>query len=243
MKSVDCACVIHGDYYDWVYVERLYNMLQANCSYEVRLHVFTEAERSVPDHMVKHALTPWPGISGPKQAWWYKMQLFDSRHFSGQLLYLDLDTVIVGNIDWLWALNSNCFHAIHDFKHLWKPTWTGINSSLMLWDTEQYHWIWETFSSNDLAATVKAFRGDQDFLSRVLLQHQSYCYFDRNRVKSWRWQAHNGGLDMKTRLYRKLNSGTMIDKDTSFLIFHGRPKPQDIADPTVQQHWQIRRIA
>jgi len=61
---IDCACVIHGSGYDWSYVERLYNMLCRNLHAEVRLHVYTEHDRSVPPHMVKHILTDW-GIAGP----------------------------------------------------------------------------------------------------------------------------------------------------------------------------------
>ena len=61
------ACVIHGDMYDWRYVENLYNMLQANTQHEVKFHVFTEPSRPVPAPMIKHDLINWPGISGPKK--------------------------------------------------------------------------------------------------------------------------------------------------------------------------------
>ena len=84
---IDCACVIHGSGYDWQYVERLYNMLCRNLLKEVRLHVYTEHDRSVPPHMVKHILEDW-GISGPKRSWWYKMQLFNPTHFAGNMLQL-----------------------------------------------------------------------------------------------------------------------------------------------------------
>ena len=97
---IDCACVIHGSGYDWPYVERLYNMLCRNLSAEVRLHVYTEHDRSVPPHMVKHILDDW-GISGPKRSWWYKMQLFNPAHFAGNLLYFDLDVVIANQLNWI----------------------------------------------------------------------------------------------------------------------------------------------
>lgn len=242
-KTVDCACVIHGDYYDWQYVERLYHMLTAQSDYQINLHVYTEAERSVPDHMIKHALTPWPGIAGPRRSWWYKMQLFDSAHFAGQLFYLDLDTVIVNNIDWLWQLDPSRFYAIRDFRHLWRPTWTGINSSLILWDTVQWHWIWDTVSEYGVDRLAKQYPGDQDFLSSVLVKDPDFEYFAENAAVSWRWQAHDGGFDMRARRFHDPGTGTRFEKSTSFLIFHGRPKPHDIADPVVQQHWQMKRIA
>jgi hypothetical protein len=236
MKSVDCACVIHGDYYDWQYVERLYNMLSARCDRTVNLHVYTEAERQIPDYMIKHELMPWPGITGPRRSWWYKMQLFNSEHFSGQLFYLDLDTVIVNNIDWIWDLPADQFHAIRDFRNLQRPTWTGINSSLMLWNTQQFHWIWDTFLSYGPEHVIKTFRGDQDFLSELLVKHACFNYLDRSRIHSWRWQVHRGGIDFTTG--RTKNLPTRIDPTTSFLIFHGNPKPHQISDPVIRQLWR-----
>jgi hypothetical protein len=50
----DCACVIHGTGYDWQYVEKLYNMLSTTFAQGIRFHVYTEAHRPVPSHMIKH---------------------------------------------------------------------------------------------------------------------------------------------------------------------------------------------
>jgi len=54
--------------------------------------------------MIKHVLTEWPGVAGPKRSWWYKMQLFNNEHHQGDLLYFDLDTVIVRDISWIARL-------------------------------------------------------------------------------------------------------------------------------------------
>ena len=59
-QVTDCACVIHSSGYDWIYVERLHNMLNRWMPGGARLHVFTEHDRSVPPHMVKHVLEDWP---------------------------------------------------------------------------------------------------------------------------------------------------------------------------------------
>jgi hypothetical protein len=232
-----CACVIHGTAYDWIYVERLYNMLKANCSSEIILHVFTEPSRSVPAPFVKHNLTEWPGISGPKKSWWYKMQMFDPRHNLGRILYLDLDTVITKNIDCVWDLNEQYFWAIRDFKHLWRPTWNGINSSVMIWDTQEFSWIWDNFNSKNINATVKLFHGDQDYLNSVL-SDKTRRFIDPEIIKSWRWQCKDGGLDMKSRIYRHPNAGTILDTNTAIMIFHGRPKPHEIHDSVVNKYWK-----
>jgi len=237
-KAKNYACVIHGTAYDWIYVERLYNMLKANSTHDIRLHVFTEPGRPVPPPFVKHELTEWPGIAGPRKSWWYKMQMFDPAHNLGRVLYFDLDTVITKNIDWMWQLDQQYFWAIKDFKYLWRTTWNGINSSVMIWDTQKFAWIWDGFGSKNINATVKLFHGDQDYLNTVL-DDKNRKFIDPEIIKSWRWQCKDGGLDMKSRVYRSPNAGTIVDHKTAIMIFHGKPKPHEIQDNIIDSFWNI----
>ena len=234
--TVDCACVIHGDKYDWCYVERLYNMVKRHSTRPVRFHVFTEPDRSVPDHMIKHVLHDWPGIAGPKKSWWYKMQMFEPGRILGRLLYFDLDTVIVDNIDWMQGLDARFFWSIRDFRHLWRPSWKGMNSSVMLWDTSRFAWIWREFQQNDVKTQARLFHGDQDFLNSVLTE-RDLKFMDESLIKSWRWQIKDGGMDMKTRIYRRPDAGSVLLPGVKILIFHGSPKPHDVHDPVIDQNW------
>lgn len=235
MNTVDCACLIHGNKYQWSYVDTLYNMVSTNVNMNVRFHVFTEASRGVPAPYIKHELVDWPGISGPRQSWWYKLQLFNTKNFQGQLLYLDLDTVIFGNIDWIWGVSPDNFWTIKDFKHMWRP-WNGINSSIMLWNTEKFSYVWDHFLTQDLSDLVRKYPGDQDYLSAVL-NTKDIKFFDENLVKSWRWQLLDGGLDFKTRRYRRPGAGTLLDPNTRIAVFHGNPKPHEVTDPVIQKYW------
>lgn len=237
-SAKDYACVIHGTAYDWCYVERLYNMLKANSEYQVNLHVFTEPGRPVPSNMIKHELAEWPGISGPKKSWWYKMQMFNPAHIKARILYLDLDIVITRNIDWMWELNDHYLWALKDFKYLWRPTWSGINSSAMIWDTTRFDWIWQDFCARNINATVRQFHGDQDYLN-IVLSDKNRRFIDPETIKSWRWQCKDGGMDMKTRQYRSPNAGTVVEPKTALMIFHGKPKPHEIADPIIEQYWNV----
>lgn len=232
----DVACVIHGSVYDWCYVERLYNMVVRHSTEPVRFHVFTEHDRSVPLHMIKHALTDWPGVIGAKKSWWYKMQMFDARHLQGRVLYLDLDTVIVRNIDWIWQHEAKYFWTVRDFRHLWRPQWQGINSSLMFWDTLRFDWIWKQFTENNIATVIKQYHGDQDYLNAVI-SRRDLRFFDIQNIKSWRWQIKDGGLDMKSREYRQPGVGSVLDPESSILVFHGKPKPHEITDQLILKNW------
>jgi len=105
-NGIHCACVIHGEYYPWEYVEKLYASLQRNFSYPIHMHVWTEAARDVPKHFIKHELRDL-GVKGPKKSWWYKMQLFNAKAHKGRLFYFDLDVVITSNLDWMLHLSED----------------------------------------------------------------------------------------------------------------------------------------
>lgn len=236
LGMIDCACVIHGSVYDWHYVERLYSMLTRHITPGIRLHVYTEPERPVPEPFIKHCLTDWQ-VSGPKKSWWYKMQLFNSQHHAGPLLYFDLDTVIIDSIDWIWQLNPQQLWAVRDFKYLWRPTSYSVNSSVMWWDTTKFHFVYEDFVKIDLNTILKKYRGDQDYITDcVLPEHRRF--FENDRVASWRWQALDGGYDFPNRVYRRPGSGTVLGGRNSVLIFHGQPKPDKLQDPVIVQHWK-----
>jgi hypothetical protein len=233
---VDCACVIHGTAYDWTYVERLYNMLNRHITQGIRLHVYTEAERPVPAPMIKHVLPTW-GIHGPKQSWWYKMKLFDSTEYSGPLLYFDLDVVIVNNIDWICDLPLSWFWAVRDFKYLWRHTHQGINSSIMWWDTRKFDYVWQEFQGQNLQKVIEQHRGDQDYINKTI-SPQDIRHLDSDRVRSWRWQCLEGGQNFKRRVHEKIDVSTVIPQNTDIMIFHGSPKPSELQDPVILQHWK-----
>ena len=235
-KTVDCACVIHSSGYDWIYVERLYNMLCRSLSAQVRMHVYTEHDRSVPPHMIKHCLEEWPGIAGPKKSWWYKMQLFNPEHHSGNLLYFDLDCVIVRDVTWITNLPSEKFWTIKDFRYLQNIKTAGINSSVMWWNVGRFGYVWEKFKTLNLTATVKQYHGDQDYLN-VAIDYNDRRYFDPKLIESYRWQARDGGYDFAQRRAKQPGSGTVITGDTTVLVFHGHPKPHEVTDPLIQQLW------
>lgn len=235
-EYIDCACLIHGTAYDWQYVDNLYNMLCRNLTPQPRLHVYTEAQRPVPAPYVKHELLDW-GIAGPKRSWWYKMQMFNHKYHSGPLLYFDLDIVITGNIDWIWQLPLKKFYAIRDFKSLWKPHTTEINSSVMWWNTADFDFVWQHFKNLDLTQTMRRYPGDQDYLSSVI-DRARLRYFDSAHIKSWRWQCLDGGYDFKNRTWNSPGTGTAIDAMTKILVFHGQPKPGQVEDPIIKQHWK-----
>jgi len=233
---IDCACVIHGNGYDWQYVERLYNMLCRVFPAGIRMHVYTEHDRSVPPHMIKHILSDL-GVSGPKRSWWYKIQLFNPEHFAGNMLYLDLDVVIARELDFVRSLPTDYFWAIRDFKYLQKGNPNTINSSMMWFNVERFGWVWKQFNAVDFKTTIKSYPGDQDYISAVIDINQRR-FFDTKFFESYRWQCLDGGFDFFKRKHLRSGSGVKIAADTALVVFHGKPKPHEVQDPAITQLWK-----
>lgn len=236
-EYIDCACVIHDVLYSWEYVERLYYGLQRNLTPKVRMHVYTEADRPVPDTMIKHSLIDWPHARGPKKSWWYKVQLFNTQFHNGPLLYFDLDTIVVRNIDWIWQLPLERFWAVRDFKHLYRRTHNKINSSVMWFDTSIWANIYRDFDPKKLPTIRSQWHGDQDYIDTKIPDTRRH-YFDRQLVRSWRWELVDGGWDFARKKHRAPGTGTVIDDKVGIIVFHGDPKPHEITDPVVLQYWR-----
>lgn len=234
---LDVACVIHGDYYDFSYVEKLCAMVSRHLHVDLQFHVLTEHTRSVPDHIKKHDLIEWPDIHGRRAAWWYKLQLFREDLGLGQVLYFDLDTIIVNDLSWVLDLDPRFFWSIRDFKYLWRADHHTMNSSLMYFDSQRYSRIWTEFLRHDIVQLRKIYRGDQDYLSRAIKPADLH-FVDPARVQSWRWQIYDGGIDVKTRRPKNPGQGAMVPPSTSVIVCHGLPKPHEICDPIVDLYWK-----
>jgi hypothetical protein len=160
---IDCACVIHGDAYSWKYVENLYSMLSRHLRPGIRLHVYTERDRPVPEPFIKHCLDDW-NISGPKKSWWYKLELFNSAHHQGPLLYFDLDVLICKDITEV----VNNFQSLNKFLMVKEPYQDIVNSSIMYWSGD-YSYLYNNYVNNkDLLCEEykKVPRyGDQSYIS------------------------------------------------------------------------------
>jgi hypothetical protein len=235
-QIVDCACVIHGHGYEWQYVENLYNMLVKQIPQGIRLHVYTEHHRSVPPYMIKHCLDEWPGIGGPKRSWWYKMQLFNREHFSGTLLYLDLDVVVVRDLGWITTCQQEYFWALRDFRYLQRKNISNINSSVMYFNVDRFGWIWDDFAKLNINDIVKRHAGDQDYLGHVLNVNQRRMFEDQY-FESYRWQVLDGGYDFQRRTHRQPGAGAIIAPDTAVVVFHGQPKPHQLPPGELRSIW------
>jgi hypothetical protein len=108
----------------------------------------------------------------------------------------------------------------------------------MYWDTVKYAHIWHNFKQRDLTSVLGLYPGDQDYLTEMIDQ-RDLKFLPETAIKSYRWQIHDGGMDFKTRSYKRPNAGAVLDPYTKIVIFHGSPKPHEIHDPVIERHWAM----
>jgi hypothetical protein len=211
-------------------------MLTKQMPQGIRFHVYTEHHRSVPPHMIKHILEEWPGISGPKKSWWYKMQLFNPEHHKGNLLYFDLDVVIARDLSWIPALHTDYFWGIRDFRYLQNTSTQVINSSAMWFNVSKFSYVWDKFVNDGIQTVASRFQGDQDYITKAVDLNKKR-HFEDKYFESYRWQCLDGGYDFKYRKHKTPGTGVQIAPDTAVIVFHGKPKPHDISDPEIVKLW------
>lgn len=130
------------------------------------------------------------------------MDLF--RKF-GPLLYLDLDTTIIGDI-------SPLIEVAEKYRFITAENWNNpghVNSTLMTWRDEMSH-LSETFDA-DPNKYISQYAGDQDFID----DHENPVLIDEllpNFLQSY-----------KIHIRKK-----SLHPDCRIIAFHGTPKPWDI---------------
>ena len=153
---------------------------------------------------------------------WAKLEMFRPGLFDGPVLYIDLETVICGNID---RIVQQC--QGHEFV-MWIESDKNIHSSaLMYWETDAST-IWNTYRSQPAEYWKQLYSspplyGDQAVISEHM-PHQTFldlCPTEWFHIASKR--DHELSLDqVKMLMFRKV-----------------RQKPSTMLDhPLVKQHWK-----
>lgn len=143
----------------------------------------------------------WPG-------WWSKLELFRPGLFAGRILYLDLDTVITGDLSEI-AAYVGPFAMLSDFLRPERPA-----SGVMAWqaDCEPARRVWDAFiQAPDYAMQTSG--GDQAFIRSVLGDDVDRLQdLVPGQIASYKVHVRDTG---------RVPSGTRL------VCFHGKPRPWD----------------
>lgn len=227
------VCLKWGSKYPVQYVNVLHNMVRRHSGQDFDFVCLTEDPRGL-DNKIIHKPLPKINVHG----WWMKPYVFSKDlGFQGDVLFLDLDIVIFGNIDRLWTYNAANFCIIRDFTRQMNPSWRKFNSSVFRFPAKDYHWIWDEFEKNHKMILPKN-HGDQDYLYSLL--NQQARYWPDEWIQSYKWEMRDRSELGIVRGKRNFVSSRdpKVDPNCFIAVFHGEPNPHDCLDPWVINNWK-----
>lgn len=147
--------------------------------------------------------------------WWAKMEMFAPAHDDlGAFLYLDLDTMVVGDLETVGALAAR--HSedrlpvlLEDFYRVGR-----VQSGMMYWPVSARRRTWAWFAE-DAQRRMREHRGDGECLDALW------------RPDAVRWQHVAPGLIVSYKAHIRLRRGQTVPPDAAVVCFHGRPRPWD----------------
>lgn len=206
------ACLKAGTAYGPEYVNRLASMIGRNLKQDFRLFCLTDDPAGIDERV---DILPLPeGL----EKWWGKLYLFKPGVLpEGRVIYLDLDTLIVGPLDEIVKYDGS-FATLIDFywPHL-------IGPAVMMWKAGDHEAIWTeweaqgrpTHELGDLwwLNTIEEGR----FLERAERLQLLYPY----QFISYKVHCNDG-----------------VNNLAKVICFHGQPKPHNCGQPWVAEVWR-----
>lgn len=89
-------CVKWGKKYNNEYVNKLYRAIKRNLTKPFQFILFTDDNTGIDSNIQIEEL------SNEIDGWWNKTQIFNFNNMTERCIYFDLDTVICGNIDFVF---------------------------------------------------------------------------------------------------------------------------------------------
>lgn len=197
------VCVKVGTKYGPEYVNRLASMVARHRMRPYRFLCLTDDPTGLE--------CDYADIETDLPGWWAKLILFKphSKLDGQRVLYLDLDTVIVANVDFLLDYDGP-FCILKDF---WGPAY---NSSVMSIAPGFGRHVWEQFDTD----RMMALHGDQDWITRQV-----------DKADLWQLMAP-GKIGSYKADHLEAGPGAF-----SLVCFHGSPKPADFSHEWVHHAW------
>ena len=244
MKNV--VCIKWGEKFGVEYVNKLYNAVQRNLSLKHRFICLTDDAEGIVAGVETFDIP-----RADLKICWNKLALFDRgiHNIEGQILFLDLDVVIVKPIDDLFLFQPESkFVSIKEWVSVdyALPDMSPFNASAMRFDVGAYPFIVEEFykerdvtlieeiffdeAASKLGQSEKVTYNDlEGFPPRVFNGDQEWEYYMlyKNNVKvdyypeGW-LASYRYGFDSKARV----------------IVFHGEPKPEQVSDEIVMRNWR-----
>ena len=210
------VCMKWGVRYGSSFVNRLFKSIKRHTNRPTRLICFTDNDTGIDANVV---CEPLPLINLPEQISntpWRKISIwqYPLSKLKGDVLFLDLDLVITGNLDRFFDYKPNLYCVIEN----WTQKGRGIgNTSCFRFPVEKYKYIFYKFEKNPVKIWKKI-HIEQIYLSDEIKEQvfwpEQWCLsFKHNLLPKW-----------PMRLWQPAN----LPAETSIVAFTGKPDPDDV---------------
>lgn len=222
-------CMKWGTRYGSEYVNRLYGAIQRQTTNPTRLVCFTDDPSGINDAV---QIEPIPEINLPPDLInlpWRKLAMwkYPLADLEGDVLFLDLDLVITGNLDTLFTYEPGRFCVIEN----WTQMGQNIgNTSVFRFPVDKYQHIFNDLQ-NDPQSILEKYRIEQLYISReiddMVFWPKEWCVsFKHSLLPKW---------PMNFFITPKL------PQDTRVVAFTGKPDQDEaLAGNWPVKHWYKR---
>lgn len=209
--SIAIACVLRsGGDFDERYVKNLRNMLQRNLTRPFRFVCLTDLPSINGVEMIR--------LSNGHPGWWSKIELFRPGWVDVErILYFDLDTIILRNIDDMLALNDD-FYGLRPWNRR-NRMMGNCASGIMSWKNGAYDFLYDEFNADRINQM-----GDQAYISAALREHGGKFTALQDAVPgiySYKRECRSNPPD-----------------NARVVCFHGRPRIHECRDHWAREAWK-----
>lgn len=217
---INVVCFKWGTEFGPEYVNKLYNSVLRNTTLDIRFICYTEDPSGV-ECETREFLEPLPH-------WWYIIGLFNKEHgFKHKVVYMDLDTIILGNIDHILSINLP-FITLRDY---YRPG--GLQTAYIAWEPKWGEFIWDRLSSMYSITQYSSLRQFTGGTNRFLEESVGLG------PEIPRLQDYVPGECVSYKVHIRDKQQPCNFNDVKMVFFHGKPRPHEVATlDWMEKNWK-----
>ena len=214
-----------GSRYGSEFVNRLYSSIQRHTKRKTKLYCYTDNKIGINEEVI---CKPLPEINLPQDILltpWRKLSIwqYPLGNLKGDVLFLDLDLVITGNLDRFFDFKPGKYCVIENWTQLGQNIG---NTSCFKFPIGRYDFIYNKFNKNP-EEIWKKYHIEQIFLSSEIKEQyfwpSKWCQsFKHNLLPKW-----------PMRIWKSAK----LPSETSLVAFTGKPDPDDVIDG----NWPVKK--
>ena len=218
-------CMKWGSRYGPEFVNRLYKSIKRHTKRATKVYCFTDDIKNINKNVIckplpkitlpnKISLTPWRKLS----VWQFPLE-----NLVGDVLFLDLDLIITGNLDQFFDYKPGTYCVIEN----WTQIGQNIgNTSCFRIPVGQYPSVFNEFQTNPVKIWKK-YHIEQIYLSYKI---KNQIFWPSDWCKSFK---HNLLPKWPLRIWQPAK----LPKETSIVAFTGKPDPDDV----INGRWPVKK--